>query len=87
MKFVIYRCKATPDYFIVTDEAHRSQIRGELCPEGGALEEVGIFPEMGEARVAFNEAIAKDAIKVQGYYRFEARSFDPVAQAPGAMPT
>ena len=86
MKFLIYRCTAEPDYFVITDHDHKDRVSGTACPGGGDLEEVGEFPEMGEARVAFNEAIAKDAIKTQGYFRIEAKSFDPVAQAPGTAP-
>jgi hypothetical protein len=41
---------------------------------------------MGKDRAAFNEMIAKDAIKTQGYYRFEAKTWDPVAQTPGTLP-
>jgi hypothetical protein len=44
------------------------------------------FDEMGKDRAAFNEMIAKDAIKTQGYYRFEAKTWDPVAQTPGTLP-
>lgn len=41
---------------------------------------------MGKERVAFDEQLAKDSITSQGYYRFEAKSFDPVAERPLAMP-
>ncbi|NIV75631.1 MAG: hypothetical protein GWN37_12555 [Gammaproteobacteria bacterium] len=86
MKFVVFRCTKDRDYFVVTDEPHAAGLKGDLCPSGGELERLGEFAEMGERRVAFNEALAKDAIKRQGYYRFEAKTFDPVAQAPGTMP-
>jgi hypothetical protein len=36
--------------------------------------------------VAFDEQLAKNSIRSQGFYRFEARSFDPVAERPLAMP-
>lgn len=83
MTFLIYRCKADSDYFLITDPDHKDTVSGSLCPSGGELEEVGEFPEMGEKRVAFNEDIAKNAIEKQGYYRIEAESFDPVAERPG----
>jgi len=86
MKFVIYRHSQDPDHIVVTDEAHRGQLPARALPKRGDVEEIGTYPEMGAKRVAFNEAIAKDAIKNQGYYAFEAKSFDPVAQSPGAMP-
>lgn len=86
MKFVVYRCTKTPDYFLITDEAHRDQMRGGMCPEEGDLELIGEYPELGESRVAFNESIAQSAIKKQGFYQIESKTFDPVAQAPGTMP-
>jgi len=86
VKFVVYRCNKDPDYFLVTDETHQGTLRGDDCPAGGDLEEIGTYTELGKERVAFNESLAKDAIKTQGYYRFEAKTWDPVAQAPGAMP-
>ena len=86
MTFLVYRCTADPDYFIITDPAHKEKVSGSDCPGGGGIEVVGEFPEMGDERVAFNEAIAKDAIENQGYYRIESKTFDPVAQAPGTMP-
>jgi uncharacterized protein YcgL (UPF0745 family) len=86
MKFVVYRCSKAPDYFIVTDEEHRDRVPEAACPDGGKLEEVGRFPEMGDERAAFNETIAKNSIREQGFYRIEAKSFDPVAQRPDSMP-
>jgi len=83
MKFLIYRCQSDRDYFLITDADHKDSVSGNLCPSGGNLEEVGEFPEMGENRVAFNEDIAKNAIKQQGYYLIESESFDPVAERPG----
>lgn len=84
MKFVVYRCKSDPDYFVVADSDHKDSVSGsKCCPNGGDLEEVGEFPEMGKDRVAFNEDIARDAIKNQGYYVFESESFDPVSERPG----
>ncbi len=45
-----------------------------------------MFGEIGRDRVAFDEGIAKRSIRQQGYYRFEAKSFNPVAEWPSAMP-
>ena len=86
MKFVVYQCTKTPDYFLITDEEHKAQMKGKMCPEGGNLELIGEYPEMGELRVAFNESIAKNAIENQGFYEIESKTFDPVAQSPGTMP-
>ncbi len=86
MKFTVYRCVDDPDLFVVTDDVHRKDISAAACPGGGGIKEVGRFDEMGEDRAAFNEMLAKDAIKTQGFYRFEAKTWDPVAQAPAAMP-
>ena len=87
MKFIVFRCVQDPDYFIVTDEAHVNDLSGERhCPNGGALEKVGEYPEMGDRRLAFDEHIAINSIREHGWYRFEAKSFDPTAQPPGTMP-
>jgi hypothetical protein len=83
MMFVIYRCKADPDYFVITDPEHKDAVTDSACPNAGGLEKVGDFKEMGENRVAFNEDIAKDAIKNQGFYLIESETFDPVAERPG----
>lgn len=86
MNFLVYRCVKNPDYFLITDEGHLTQVSGELCPEEGDLELIGEYPEMGESRVAFNESIAKDAIANFGYYQIESKTFDPVAPTPGTLP-
>lgn len=83
MTFLVYRCKSDPDYFLITDPDHKDAVSGSVCPNGGELEEVGEFPEMGAERVAFNEDIARDAIDNQGYYLMESESFDPVSERPG----
>ncbi len=70
----------------MTDEEHRGRVPDAALPPYKELEEIGTYPEMGEKRAAFNEKLAKDAINRQGYYAFQAKSFDPVAQAPGTMP-
>jgi len=36
--------------------------------------------------VAFDEKLAINSINHQGFYRFEAKSLNPVAEAPAAMP-
>ena len=82
MKFVVFQCSKSPDYFIVTDKDHVADVRGSLCPDGGDLKEVGEYPEMGEERAAFDESFATAAIRKQGYYRFEARSMAPVPPSP-----
>lgn len=86
MTFVIYQCEDAPEYFVVTDTEHMREVKKEVCPGGSGMKEIGTYSELGKDRVAFNETIAKDAIKNQGYYRFEAKTWDPVAQAPGTMP-
>ncbi len=86
MEFVVYRCVKDPDYFLITDAEHADSLTGNECPNGGELERVGEFAEMGDSRVAFNEQIAMSAIRKQGYYRIEAKSFDPVSQEPDVQP-
>jgi len=86
MSFIVYRCSKDPDYFIVTDAEHIANVNAELCPRGGALERIGEYKEMGESRVAFDEGLARNSIERQGYFRFEAKTFDPVATPPGTMP-
>ena len=82
MKFVVFQCSKDPDYFIVTDEAHKSEMKGSLCPSGGDLKEVGEYSEMGAERAAFDETLAKNSIEKQGYYRFEAPSMAAVPPSP-----
>ena len=86
MDFVVLRCKSDPDYFIITDEEHQDSVPSAACPSGGELEKVGTYAEMGEERIAFNESIAKNTIREHGFYRIEAKTFDPVAERPGTMP-
>jgi len=88
MEFHVFQCKSDKDYFIVTDQAHLVDVKkAALCPTaGGIMEKVGVFGEMGKERAAFDEDLAKRSIEHQGYFRFEAKSFDPVAQRPLTMP-
>ncbi|MEE8507114.1 MAG: hypothetical protein V3S40_12955 [Kiloniellales bacterium] len=87
MEFHVFQCKIDRDYFVVTDAAHANSLTSDLClTPGDELEKIGVFQEMGKERVAFDEQLAKDSITSQGYYRFEAKSFDPVAERPLAMP-
>ncbi len=86
MRFHVFRDRQEPDTFFVTDEGHDTELHQRLTLPADRLETIGVFDEMGEARAAFNEALAKDAIKKMGYYRFVSKTYDPVAQAPIAMP-
>jgi hypothetical protein len=88
MEFHVYQCQIDRDYFIVTDEKHVDEVlHRNVCPtQGDKLIKVGIYSEMGRDRVAFDEGLAKRSIESQGFYRFEAKSFDPVAEPPLAMP-
>ncbi len=82
MKFIVFQCSESPDYFLVTDKDHVDDVEEGLRPGDGDLKRVGEYPEMGERRVAFNESIATSAIRNQGYYRFEASSMAAVPQVP-----
>jgi hypothetical protein len=86
MIFYVFRCKAAPSAFIVTDESHAEAVSGRLCPDGAALQKVGEYLEMGQRRVAFDEKTAKSAIAARGFYRFEARTFMPVGAVPDVSP-
>lgn len=87
MSFHVFRCKKDQDIFFVTDATHANKVTNRLCPTpGDELEKVGEFSEMGKTRAAFDETLAKNSIRSQGYYRFEAKSFNPVAEWPLAMP-
>lgn len=88
MEFHIFRCNSDQDYFIVTDAEHEAAVlESDLCPtKGDKLEKVGVFGEMGKERVAFDEGIATRSINEHGFYRFEAKTFDPVAERPLSMP-
>jgi len=86
MEFVVFRCSKDPESFVVSDEAHAPSLTAAICPTpGGTLERIGKYAEMGSERVAFNEAIAKSAIRSRGYYLFGAKSFS-AAEWPAAMP-
>ena len=82
MKFVVFQCSKSPDYFVVTDKDHVDDVKGGMCPDGGDLEKVGEYPEMGKERAAFDEGFAMAAIRKQGYYRFEAPSMAAVPPSP-----
>ena len=82
MKFVVFQCSKSPDYFIVTDHHDVADLKGTLCPDGGKLKEVGEYAEMGQERAAFDESLAKNSIAKQGYYRFEAPSMAAVPPSP-----
>jgi len=87
MEFHVFQCRRDRDYFIVTDEAHLDKVTAAVCPgSNDELEIVGVFAEMGPSRAAFDEKLAKNSIESQGFYRFEAKSFNPVAEWPLAMP-
>ncbi len=80
MEFHVFRCKKDQVYFVITDDEHAATLGNDVCPTADdELEKVGVYSEMGKDRVAFDETIAKEFIRRQGYYRFEAPTFDPVA--------
>ncbi|MDP6389601.1 MAG: hypothetical protein QF654_06880 [Alphaproteobacteria bacterium] len=89
MEFHVFQCKADRDFFVVTDGEHVEACmkNPDATPTpGDELESVGVFGEMGRTRAAFDEAFAKHCIAKYGYYRFHSKTYDPVAQAPMAMP-
>jgi hypothetical protein len=87
MEFLVYRFKREQGDFVVTDAEHQGALTAETCGmPGDELESVGSFAEMGPERVAFDEGLAKRSIEHQGFYRFHAKTFDPVAQSPLSMP-
>jgi hypothetical protein len=88
MGFHVFQCQQDQDYFIVTDAEHADQVaKSDLCPStGDTLKKIGVFEEMGKERAAFDEGLAKRTIAEHGYFRFEAKSFDPVAERPMSMP-
>ena len=84
MEFIVFRCRSDPATFIVTDAAHVGGLPAGLCPDGGELEKVGAFAEIGKRRQAFDETLAKNSIAHQGFYRFTAKTFDWIEQPPSA---
>ncbi len=73
MEFHVFRCKKVKDCFVVTDDEHAETLgndvwtRNYVCPTpDDELEKVGVYSEMGEDRVAFDETIAKEFIRRQG---------------------
>ena len=88
MEFHVFQCKLDKDFFVVTDEAHLDVLKNpKVTPTpGDELEKVGVFGEMGKDRAAFDEGLAKRSIESQGFFRFHAKSFDPVAEPPLPQP-
>jgi hypothetical protein len=82
MNFLVYQVKKDPEYFIITDDAHRAQAYETLGVQGGDLEPVGSFGKMGKERVAFDEAAAIASIKKKGYYQTHAEHLADVPIAP-----
>lgn len=82
MKFLVYQDTKDPEYFIITDDAHRAQAYETLGVRGGDLKPVGSFKEIGEKRLAFVEAEAKAAINKKGYYKAHAEHMADVPIAP-----
>ena len=82
MRFQVFQCIESPDYFIVTDAAEGADVKSSLCPDGGKLKDVGEYSQMGQERAAFDETLAMSAIRKQGYYRFEAPSMAAVSPSP-----
>jgi len=81
MKFVIYQLEKDPEYFIVTDDAHKENVRTTVAT-GGGLKEIGNFDEMGDMRAAFDENVARDAIEKQGYLKVHAEHLADLPIAP-----
>lgn len=87
MEFHIFQCEREKDCFVVTDAAHEAELTAKVCPyPDDKLVKVGVFGELGDKRVAFDEGLAKRSIEKQGYFRFTAKSFDPVVERPLTMP-
>ena len=88
MEFHVYQCQTDKDFFVITDEAHLDALKNpNVSPTpGDELEKVGVFGEMGKERAAFDEGLAKRSIESQGFYRFHAKSLDPMGEPPFAMP-
>ncbi len=82
MNFLVYQETKDPEYFIITDDAHRAQAYEALGVGGGDLKPVGSFKEMGDKRLAFDEAEAKASIKKKGYYKAHAQHLADVPIAP-----
>ncbi len=82
MNFLVYQDTKEPEYFIVTDDAHKDQAYKNLGVAQGDLKAIGSFEEMGERRVAFDEMMAKAAIKKKGYFKAHAEHLADVPMAP-----
>ncbi len=88
MEFHVFQCKTDKDFFVITDEEHLDTLKNpNVSPTpGDTLEKVGVFGEMGKDRAAFDEDFAKRSIKSKGFYRFHAKSLDPLGEPPLGMP-
>ena len=86
MKFHIYQHTLDHGSFVVTDARDVKSLPDVLCSSPkDELEEVGVFDEMGERRLAFDEGLAKRSIEQQGFYSFHSTTFDPT-EIPISMP-
>jgi len=85
MQFLVYQYQKDRDCFIVTDPEHEQETLRQASARG-PLEKVGKFAEMGSRRAAFDETLAKNSIREQGFYLFTAKSFAPAGEPPLAMP-
>lgn len=82
MNFLVYQDTKEPEFFIITDDAHRAQVYDTLGVSGGDLKPIGSFKEMGDQRLAFDEAEAKASIKKKGYFKARAEHLADMPIAP-----
>ncbi len=81
MQFHVYQSPDDPDhYFVIDNDSSTADLPATI--KFDTMLDVGVFPEMGESRVAFSEKIAKSAIRARGYYDFTAHG-DLVMETPG----
>lgn len=73
MTFLIFRSREDPAHYLVTDEDHLWDRQVRLQTNPPEMVRLGRFAPMGARRAAFNEKIAKSAIRAHGYYEFDAR--------------
>tara|TARA_B100000315_G_C14542569_1_gene571638 strand:- start:992 stop:1243 length:252 start_codon:yes stop_codon:yes gene_type:complete len=82
MKFHVFQSSNDPNHYVVTDEGHMEDGTTTKKYRLDKMIDLGSYAELGDRRVAFNEQIAKGAIRSRGAYEFDATS-GIVTHTPG----
>lgn len=82
MMFHVFQSSNDPNHYVITDEGHMKDGTTSEKFHLDKMTNLGVYSELGEGRIAFNEHIAKGAIERLGAYEFDA-SGGRVMHTPG----